>query len=73
MNAADVGDWVVGGFGQDADYGYVFGRDAEGQMVVSWFGSMTQTILAAGAEVDLFATKEAAHEEFVFRMQEVDQ
>ena len=30
MNAADIGDWVVGGFGEDADYGYVYGRDDEG-------------------------------------------
>ena len=42
-------------------------------MLVSWYGSMTKTILASGSAVDLFATKEAAHEEFVFRMQEVDQ
>lgn len=73
MNAADVGDWVVGGFGEDADYGYVYGRDDEGQMLVSWYGSMTKTILASGSAVDLFGTKDAAHEEFVARMQEVDQ
>ena len=73
MSAPTVGDWVVGGYGDDADYGFVFGHDAEGQMLVSWFGSMTQTILGAGCDVDVCRNKDEAHEQFVARMNEVDQ
>lgn len=68
MSGYDVGDWVVGGFGQDADYGFILGKDHEDQFVVSWYGSMTRTILATGSACDVFSRREDAYEEFMFRL-----
>lgn len=68
MSNYDVGDWVVGGFYEDADYGLIVGKDDEDQFIVSWYGSMTRTILATGSACDVFAKRSDAYEEFLFRL-----
>ncbi len=69
----NVGDWVVAGRGDDADYGFVVSKRSDGLYSVSWFGSMTQTLFADGGDKCAFATKDEAHAEFVSRMNEVNQ
>lgn len=69
----NVGDWVVAGRGDDADYGFVVSKRSDGLYWVSWFGSMSQTLFVLENSDCVFAAMDEAHAEFVSRMNEVNQ
>ena len=45
-----LGVWLVAGYGENADYGYVC-DDRGDYPVVAWYGSMTKTICEVGLDV----------------------
>ena len=63
----EVGQWIVSGVGDDADWGFLYGTAGD-LLAVSWFGSMTGgTVAADDAEPVTFKDQDDARAEFLER------